>query len=76
MIIEDLKESVALKITVADDMQHVLQQSQIQFNEIKQENKQLLVEKEQLLNKYWNAESIGSQMHILNRQLFTEIDNL
>ena len=39
MQIEDLKESVALKITVADDLQGILKESQRQYIEVKQENK-------------------------------------
>lgn len=46
LIIEDLKESVALKITVADDLQNLLKQSQSQLKEIKDENKVYQKQKE------------------------------
>lgn len=28
------------------------------------------------MNKFWQAESMSSQLHDMNRQLFTEIDNM
>ena len=49
MIIEDLKESVNLKITVTEDLQALLKQSQVQYEEVRKESKIYLKEKEQLI---------------------------
>ena len=29
-----------------------------------------------MVSKYWNAENLSSQLHDMNKQLFSEIDNL
>ena len=44
--------------------------------DLKNENKQLLAEKELLMSKFWQAENMSSQLHDINKQLFTEIDNM
>ena len=46
IIIDDLKESVNLKITVTDDLQALLKQSQCQYDEVRRENKIYMKEKE------------------------------
>lgn len=76
MIIDDLKQSVQLKITVADDLQHILKQSQEQYHEMKKDNKELATEKELMISKFWQAESVSSQLQEMNKQLFIEIGNL
>ena len=76
MIIDDLKQSVQLKITVADDLQNILKQSQEQYHEMKKDNKELATEKELMISKFWQAESVSSQLQEMNKQLFIEIDNL
>ena len=35
-----------------------------------------MVERELLMSKFWQAESMSSQLHDMNRQLFSEIDHL
>lgn len=29
-----------------------------------------------MVSKFWNAENLSQQLHDMNKQLFTEIDNL
>ena len=58
--IQDLKESVALKITVADDLQNILKQSQDQHKELKSELKQITQDKEAIMSKYFCAENLST----------------
>ncbi|CDW73331.1 UNKNOWN [Stylonychia lemnae] len=76
IMIDDLKESVNLKITVTEDLQNLLQQSQSQYQEIKNEMKTVITEKDKLLGRYYKVENVNSQLHQMNQQLFGELDHL
>ena len=43
---------------------------------MKKDNKELATEKELMISKFWQAESVSSQLQEMNKQLFIEIDNL
>lgn len=76
LLIEDLRQSVALKISVADDLQSILKQSQEQYQDMRRENREMAGEREMLVSKFWHAENLSQQLHEMNRQLFAEIDNM
>ena len=67
LLIEDLRQSVALKISVADDLQSILKQSQEQYQEMKRENREMAGEREMLVSKFWSAENLSQQLHEMNR---------
>lgn len=89
--IDDLKDSIALKITVADDLQNLLLQQkkqlqetrtaqQLEFERAKEEleesKKKTQEDRDQILQKLWTSQSAVQQLQTLHQQIIGDMDQL